>query len=253
MDRDKLVVPYPDADVVRSEIEAIVSRSMPPRQTFIAYMARMLREVGLRHLFRDWTELVYVSLTTIVIVALMLTAYLSSTAPESSMMYVLLFSVSPVLYLTIAIIFFAGKRDQDTYELEMVCKYTVYQLAALRMTVFGAVAVAVNTAMIGVCVWMMPELDVVKGWLVTTASLTLFGGGFLALMRYSSSKGMRLVYVGGWLAVNLTLYVWHELFYTAVLERMPLFGYAIWIAAGVYGMTRALSALITIHHKEGYI
>lgn len=253
MERDKLVVPYPDDDVVRSEIEAIVSRSMPPRHTFVAYLVRMLREVGLRHLFRDWTELVYVSLTTIVIVALMLTAYLSSAAPQPSLTYVLLFSVSPVLYLTIAIIFFAGKRDQDTYELEMVCKYTVYQLAALRMTVFGAVAAAVNTAVVAVLVWTLPELDAVKLWLVSTASLTLFGAGFLGLMRYSPSRGMRLVYVGGWLAVNLALYVWHELFYTVVLERMPLFGYAIWIVAAGYGMVRALGALITIHHKEGYI
>ena len=253
MDKEKLIVPYPDEQEVRGEVESILARSLPPHRSFADDIFRMIREVGLKHLFRDWTELIYVSLITISLLVLMMTAYGSGTTPVPSMTYVLLFTLSPVLYLSIALLFFAGKRDQDTYEVEMVCKYNVYQLAALRMLVFGTAAIAVNTAGVGIGSLLLPELDPVKGWLISISSLLLFGTGFLVMMRQSSSRMMRLFFIAGWLAMNVMLYQFNELFYTVILNRIPLLGYGIWIAAcGLY-FVRCVRMLTTIHQKEGHI
>ncbi|WP_020615022.1 hypothetical protein [Paenibacillus daejeonensis] len=253
MNKEKLVIPYPDEEGIQNEVERILASSMPPRRSFADYITLMLREVGLRHLFRDWTELTYVSLITISLLALMMTAYGSAASPVPAMTYVLLFTLSPVLYLSIALLFFAGKRDQETYQVEMVCKYNVYQLSALRMLVFGTAAIAVNTVGVGIGSWLLPHLDPIKGWLISMASLLLFGTAFLVFMRQSSGKVMRVLFIAGWLVMNLLLYQFNEFFYTVILNRIPLLGYAIWIVACGWYFVRCVRMLVTIHQKEGYV
>src|SRR5699024_8156327 len=62
MDKNRLYIEMPDESEVKAEIDAILAKGLQPKESFYARLKNIYKEVGLRHLFHDAVELMFIIL-----------------------------------------------------------------------------------------------------------------------------------------------------------------------------------------------
>ncbi|MGO4348117.1 hypothetical protein AB4Z45_21730 [Paenibacillus sp. MCAF9] len=244
-------VELPDELEMEQHIRSIVAAGLVPKQTFYHYLRTMYRRLGFRHLFHDWTEIVF-ALTAgfALIIWFALTAF-ERTRVLSEDLYSAIFIGSPVLYLVIALLFFFRRKYSDTYETEMTCKYNVYQLASLRMLVFSLACMVVNAVLIVAAAIIYSQLNVLFAISLSAASLFLFSAAFLYIMVSVHSDMMKYVLIAGWFILNLTLLQLNKEFYLHFISAIPI---SIYIAVAIFGCAislKNLKKLTTFQSSEG--
>ncbi|CAM3306528.1 MULTISPECIES: hypothetical protein [Saccharibacillus] len=236
-----LAVDYPDDLEMRRQISAIVDEALPARPSFPAYVADMYRQLGFRHLFRDLTEIAFVLLLGVGILVFM--ALFALENMNAAGIYAFIFIVSPLLYLAVSVVFFADLQRRDTYQVEMACRYNVYQLASLRMLAFAGACLLLNVALVCWLAAFYGNIDLLRGLLLSASSLFLFATAFLYGMLRARATTMRYGLIAAWPLLNAGLWMAQPQRYAALLSGMPIYAYAalIVLAASVYvGQTRRL-------------
>src|SRR5690625_2950510 len=112
MNRDQFPVDFPDEHTIHAEIQTIVNKGLKHKETFYAYLRTMVHRIGFKHLFRDMTEILFTAvLATSILLFIIMNAenYLSI---NDANVYSTIFIFSPLLYLTICILFFVRKTEQ---------------------------------------------------------------------------------------------------------------------------------------------
>lgn len=234
-------IDYPDEREIRLHIASIVDEALPVRPSFSNQVGTMYRQLGFRHLFRDLTEIVFVLALGLGVLVFMALFVLSNANTEG--IYAFIFIVSPLLYLVVSVIFFADLRRRDTYQVEMSCRYNVYQLASLRMLTFAAVSLVLN---IGFVCWIAvasQQVDILRGVLLSVSSLFLFAAVFLYGQLRGRTAVSRYGLVGLWPLLNVGLWIAQPHGYLGLLSSIPVYAYAalILLGAAVYvGQARGL-------------
>ncbi|NGZ74018.1 hypothetical protein [Saccharibacillus alkalitolerans] len=234
-------IDYPDEREIRLHVASIVEKALPVRPSFPAYIGGMYRQLGFRHLFRDLTEIVFVLLLGLGILVFMALFMLENANADS--LYAFIFIVSPLLYLAVSLIFFADLRRRDTYQVEMACRYNVYQLASLRMLTFSAVCLVLNAGFVCWIALTSGQVDLLRGLLLSASSLFAFAAAFLYGMLRGRTAAGRYATVGLWPLLNAGLWIAEPHGYRVLLSGVPIYAYLglLLLGAAIYvGQAREL-------------
>lgn len=253
MSKHRVEIDFPDEIIIESQIQKIVSEGIIPRESFYRYLKNMYRKIGLRHIFHDATEIAFTFFITIsILVFLVMGATEGSGLPDGSM-YSFIFITSPLLYLAMALVSFVSTRLNGTYDLEMTCKYNIYQLAAFRMLIFSITSIIANTLMICFVTIIYQQMDFLTALMISTTSLFIFSTMFLYGMMIRNISITKHFTVGGWILINILLIIYSREFYNRLLINIPVYVYLIVIIGCIYAYIKNLKKLIFSRDLGGVI
>lgn len=231
MRADRIKIEYPDKKEIASQIEMIVDKGVAKRKSFFAYLNGMYRQIGLRYIFHDFTELIF---TVVVFAAVTFMACIGGRCgigPMGDSIYAFVFVISPLLYFAMSLIAFADSKFNVTYEVEMSCKYNIYQLAAFRMLMFSICCTAISTVADVAIVAMFKGVSLFYLITLSVTSLFVFSTVFLYVMRHAHSRYAKYLAGAGWILFNLVPFALCNGLYGTFLKSVPLYAYLIMAAA----------------------
>jgi hypothetical protein len=233
MRADKFKIEYPDEKEIASQIEMIVDKGVTKRKSFFAYLKGMYKQIGLRYIFHDFTELIF---TVVVFANVIFMVCMDGRYGIVSMndnIYVFVFVISPLLYFAMSLIAFADSKYNVTYEVEMSCKYSIYQLAAFRMLMFSICCTAISIGADAAIVTIFKGVSLFYLITLSVTSLFIFSTVFLYVLRRTHSRYAKYLAGAGWLLFNLVPFVLCNGLYGTFIKSVPLYAYLIMAAACV--------------------
>lgn len=252
MDKEKFHIPFPNEQTIRNEIEQIVTAGVrvKERDSFFLFMKSMYRQIGLRHLFSDRSELMF-SLITAITILIFFMLKPDSVSTQVDDLYSFIFIFSPLLFVTLSIYTYSNKWTNETYEVEMACKYNVYQIIAFRMLVYSFIAIVVNSIMIAGFITIYDSLHFFRAFMISVTGLFVFAVIFLyALMKHRSSF-TAFVTIGGWIGLNIALNASNNRLYSDLLVQIPLFVYAIVLLVAFIFYIHLIKRLFYVKQTKG--
>jgi len=250
MDNGKFRIPLPDENTIQMQIQQIVDQGLPKKMSFMSYLKSMYQHIGLKHLFSDRIEC---AITFITAIAYIIIAFYQ---PERSdideyYLYGLIFLLSPILFIALSIYTYSNKIICGTFELEMSCKYNVFQIIAFRMLVFSIIAILLNTATILLMIVKYEHIQFFRAFMISNTGLFTFSVLFLFIMMKRRSKIAALATIGSWTFINLILLSVNSSVYREIVFNLPLIVYALVILATSSFYIRSLNRLIQYQQAEG--
>lgn len=250
MSKEKFHVPFPDEEIIQQQIQKIVKEGVKPKESFFTFIKSMHKQIGLRHLFSNRAGFVFTLFTVIIL----LSFYLFSAniaINEVEALYAFIFLFSPIVFLVFSLYTYMTKVMNTTFEVEMTCKYNVFQIIAFRMLTFSVLSIFINTTTISVLAMFYEQVDFFRAFMISTTGLFLFSILFLyAFMRRHSFFTM-ISTVIVWFIGNLMLHVTNNELYKEVLVQLPLFIYGFVFVCTAFLYVRFLNRLVYYKHKEG--
>lgn len=247
MSKEKFSIPFPDDETMQNEIGKIVATGVKRKEFFLSYLTSMYRQIGFRQLFSDRSELAFTLITAITL----LICYLFSPDPsfaKADDVYAFIFLVSPVLFVALSFFTYSNKMANGTFEVEMVCKYHVFQIIAFRMLMFSLMTMMLNLFVI---VWMISVYDHIqffRALMISNSGLFLFSTMFLYVLMKRRTNFVSIITIASWLMGNILLSVVSNQWYSELLINMPLFIYGVVIAASLFGYIQLLKRFL--HFKK---
>ncbi|MGM8365429.1 hypothetical protein ACLIBG_08075 [Virgibacillus sp. W0181] len=252
MKKDKFYIDFPDEQTIHEQINYIVSTGMPVKISFFSYLKQMYKQIGLKFIFRDAMELFYI---TVLLVAVFV--YFSFKAEFlhqlDGKIHAWIFIFSPIIYLTLSVLSLYKLKQNNTYEVEMTCKYNVFQLAAFRMLVFSLICLGINGIIIGVLSVSYQKINFLQAFSLSTVSLFLFSTAFLFALTKMQSNFTKYSFIFGWLAINFLFVFYSKEVYKTILINIPMYIYIGFVAVFVWLYIKNLKKLITYRNSEGVV
>ena len=248
MDKKKFTIPLPDEDVIQNQIEQIVISGAKQKQTFLAYLNSMVKQVGIRHLFSDRLELGFILFSALAL----LSSFLVVQGPvQTEHLYAYIFLASPILFLAFAIHTYINKTQNGTYEVEMACKYNVYQVIAFRMLAFSIVSIVVNTIAIAFIAMIYDDIQFIRTLMISITALFIFSILFLYALMKRHSAIIVATTIAGWILGNLLLRMTDNKLYGDLLLQLPIPVYAFVLISCLYVYMKYVNKLIHFKQTEG--
>jgi hypothetical protein len=160
---------------------------------------------------------------------------------------------SPILYFAISLVSFINTKQEGTYEVEMTCKYNIYQLAAFRMLVFSVFCIVFNFSALYLVSTLYNQINFLQAFMISITSLFLFSTIFLYIILKVHSKLTTYFVLLGWVVMNLQLSIFSRSIYTVFLKNIPIYVYLALIVTCSYTYINSLKKLITFNNIEGVI
>lgn len=232
------------------EIDSIVSKGVKPKISFISYLSNSFREIGFRNIFHDKTELAIIFLIGI---AMLLTFMVNFNDSNIKGLYKLTFVASPIFYLVAVLFSFYNSKEKGAFDIEMTCKYNLYQLSAIRMFIFSLACIIVNTISV-IITWLVGrQVDVIRMIVISITGVFLFSIIFLySLLKLKFTISKYLV-VSAWIGINLFLSNSNNEAYQEFLIKAPLLIHLIISSICIVLYIKNLNKLINYRHKKGEI
>ncbi|QTD41264.1 hypothetical protein [Sporosarcina sp. Te-1] len=250
MHKEKFEIPMPDDETIQKQVKLIVSQGVQPKVSFYSFLREMMSQVGWRHLFSDRLELGLIFFLALSINSLL---FLLPADLDVQAIYGAVFLISPLVFLSLSIYAFVNKTENATYEVEMACKYNVYQIVAFRMLVFSIIAIVTNTIVVSLVVMHFPTVEFLRAYMISTTSLFLFSVLFLYALMGRHSRKYVIGMVSLWLAANLSVQIVDANFYSAFLIKTPLVVYAIVNSGCLYGFGKSIKRFAQFKQMEGVL
>ena len=248
MNKERFKVPDLDEQTIRIQIDKIISIGVKPKQSFPSYLKSMMQQVGLRHIFSDRLEITFITLlVTMMIGWMVFLPYYS----EIHDMYGYIFLLSPILFLVLSIFTYVRKTQNHTYDVEMACKYNVYQIIAFRMLVFSVFSIVLNTIAVAILAIQYEEIQFMRAFLLSTTALFLFSILLLFALMKRRTTAIVVSTVIGWTIGNLVLQSANVQLYNDLLMKTPNVVYAVVLLAIVLMYLRHVKNLIHFRQTEG--
>lgn len=238
----------PDDSAIDRQISQIVSQGLVKKESFTSYLRSMVQQVGWRHLFSDRLELGFIALIAIGLYSLLLIMPIHGDLQN---LYAYIFLLSPILFLAFSIYTYMNKTQNDTYDVEMVCKYNVYQVVAFRMLVFSVSTMVLNTIAIAFLAIQYEEIHFIRAFMISGTSLFLFSTILSLALMNRRTKGIVIMTITVWLLGNNILRSVDNEFYNGILIHMPVFIYAIVLLGCLLMYMNYLKKLIIFKQTEG--
>ncbi|NLP52598.1 hypothetical protein [Bacillus sp. RO1] len=251
MERERFKIEYPTEVEMKGQIESIIKKGLQKKQSFPAFLHEMYRHIGWRYVFRDATEVSF--LTVIMMSLLVFVLYGFNGNAMNTQLYSLIFTLSPMFYFVIASTLLVHARMKPAFELEMTFKYHVFQLAAFRMLVFSVIGLGLNVVLMTIISEMFSSIHIMEALMLSLCSLSIFGSIHLYSMQKRKGKLVSYVWFSAWIVGNGTLVMFDSIAYSLFLSSVPVYVYAILITLSVYFYIRNLKRLITFRNVEGVL
>ncbi|MGL5694421.1 MAG: hypothetical protein ACRCXA_10100 [Peptostreptococcaceae bacterium] len=219
---DKFNIEMPDDLDIKNQINIILDNGLPSKQSFYMYIKDMYKTIGLKNLFHDLSELIFIGVLVVSILAFSTYMIFRNEFVSTERIYSFIFMISPLFYLATNLFSYMNMKDNNTYEMEMICKFNLYQVASLRMLVFSVISIVLNTIVV---VALYERINVFRGMMISFTSIFLFSVLLLYLILKTRSYIAKGLVIVGWIMCNGTLMRWSEVRYFKFLESLPVFVY----------------------------
>ncbi|GAB6086675.1 hypothetical protein [Alkaliphilus crotonatoxidans] len=251
MKKERLHVPYPSDDRIQQEIQIILKKGLPEGEGFLTMLIKMYKQLGLQYIFRDFTEIIFViSLMVLALVTILFNLKATFTVVA---FYPMLFTFSPLLYLTTTLFFLIKMKMSSTYEVEMACKYNLYQLAAFKMLVFSIITILINGLLLYWIAGRYEGVNYILAFAISISALFIFSTLLLYGMMETNRSYSKQIVIVGWILGNLLpVYFATELYYR-ILTSVPVFLYWVLALAGLMVYINKLKKLFYYRSQGGTI
>jgi hypothetical protein len=250
MNKEKFHIPMPDERTIQIQIDQIVAAGVKQKESFPSYLKSMAQQVGFKHLFSDRLELFYITCTAL-IACIMIFLLAAPERLDVQDLYGFIFLLSPILFVSFSAYTYANKVRNSTFEIEMSCKYNVFQVIAFRMLVFSALSIVVNTITIALLVFLYDDIQFIRAFMISITALFVFSILFLFGMMKRRSTVAAATLLVGWIGGNLLLRISNYTVYTNMLVTLPLFVYGLVLIGTLYIYLKYLGKLINFKQAEG--
>lgn len=238
----------PDIDF--EDIDSIVNKGMKSKISFIRYLKNCFRELGFKNIFHDKTELVIIFLIGII---LLLAPMFKLKNLDIEELYQFVFIGSPIIYLGVVVFSFYNSKEKGAFDIEMTCKYNLYQLASIRMFIFSLINILINTFSI-VIIWsVVRQIDVIRVVIISITGLLLFSTIFLYSLLKLKWNISKYFIITSWIVVNLFLDISNNKAYEDFLIKVPLYIHLIITSICIVLYIKNLNKLINYRRKRGEI
>ncbi|WP_047983745.1 hypothetical protein [Ornithinibacillus californiensis] len=251
MTKEKFHIPMPSDEQIQRELNHIISVGLKPKESFHVYLLRLYKEIGLRNLMPNrWEEflILLIGFSALLFIPFVVT---ESRFYEVKDFYAITFLLSPLLFMTLSIYHFTSKIHTATYEVEMVCKYNLYQVAAFRMFVFSIIAILVNVCSVRSVSLLDDDIQFFRAIMISITSLFLFSIIFLFAYLKRQSRLMIAFVIGGWVVANMSLSYVKSDFYEGFLMTIPIPVYLVILALSIGIYFNYLRKLVHFKPVEG--
>lgn len=246
-------IDMPDEKTIKKEISTIVSKGLEPKESFYSYLKNMYRQIGIRYLFRDGLEIIFTILLVFYIFSFAIIDGSIYYLGKTEGIYAYLFIVSPILYLMMSVLHFVDVIQNKTYQIEMTCKYNLYQIAAFRMLVFSIICILFNFIFVYLISHLYTKINFLKAFMISIASLFIFSTIFLFAMTKLKSKFTKYFTVIGWIVVNLALSIFSTNFYAKLLSNISIYTWCAVTIGFIFTYIKNIKKLINFKNIEGVI
>ncbi len=250
--RDKERIPFPEMDIIEQEIKTIVAKGMIVPEPFYKLLHNMYKQIGIRFLLRDTKEMaVATTMMAILMVAIVVSG--QERPNSTSSFYGIIMLISPILYGLLSLLPFLISKFNGTFEVEMTCKYNLYQLAAFRMLIFSVFCFLLNTVWVLSMAVKFSSIQFVQAFMISTTSLLLFSLLFLYVLTVLYTMFTKIAAMTGWMGINILLFIIDSAFYHQLLVVVPWYLYGIIICLTAYLYVKKLKELMLLHKRKGVI
>ncbi|NBJ70698.1 MULTISPECIES: hypothetical protein [Clostridia] len=251
--RDNLKdIPYLDEKSLQKEISAIITNGLDPKVAFWSYLATIYKQIGLKFLFKDFIEILFTFLITLVIGSAFILSTIDYIHVRNVNLYTIVFIWSPMTYMVMAYLFFVNQKQKTTYEVEMTCKYNFLQLAAFRMLMFSAISMLMNGLFIYALI-LQYELNFFYAFLLSSTSLFLFAVLFLYVQFHTRTHVSKIILLIVWLGSNLLASYYSMSFYMNFLKQIPFYVYGIIAIVAIVFYLKSLKGLLFTQKMKGWM
>lgn len=240
----------PDELTIQNQINKIVATVVKPRESFLTYLKSMYQQIGIKYLFSDRSELVFILFIAINLLSILLIRSESAFGQVDNL-YAFIFLISPVLFIALSVYTYSNKIINATYDVEMTCKYNVYQIIAFRMLAFSVLATLVNSLTIFFIVMAYDDVQFFRAFMISITGLFIFSIIFLYTLMKKRSTVAVAVTIIGWTVGNLLLKFTDNKLYNDILVNLPLFVFVIILIGSISFYIHLLKRLIQFKHTEG--
>ncbi|WP_079478720.1 hypothetical protein [Halobacillus salinus] len=246
MERDR--IPYPNQKEMKYQIDRIIEEGLPSKKSSFSSFFTIIKEVGWKHVFRDSAEILFTLITAIMIILGSLTLTSSWIPWNEWNIYAVSFTLSPVSYGVLVYFFFIQKQNHPTFEVEMVCKYDVTTLAALRMFVFSLLAMIMDGFVL-ILLSLQSDFNVLFALLLCFTSLFICSATFLSIYHLSRQSFQPITVIVGWVVLNVVLYSLAGETYGTLIQTIPYSIYLLITIISAYLYVKQLSKFL--HQSRG--
>ncbi|ERI07433.1 hypothetical protein [Aneurinibacillus aneurinilyticus] len=250
MDKEKFHIPMPDERTIQNQINQIVAAGVKRNKSFPAYLKSMYHQVGIRHLFSDRSEFVFILFIAINLLSIFLVRS-ETVLRQVDNLYAFIFLISPVLFIALSVYTYSNKIMNTTYEVEMTCKYNVYQIIAFRMLLFSIISILVNSMTILFIVMSYNDAHFFRAFMISITGLFIFSIVFLYTLMKKHSTVIAAMTIIGWVLGNLLLKFLDNKFYSDILINLPLFVYGIVLIGSISFYIHLLKRLVYFKQTKG--
>lgn len=252
MDKEKLHIPMPDDAMIEREIQHITAKGIKRKPSFYTFMKTMVQQVGLRNIFSN-DAIVHLLLMVVITLIGVISIQLDGGLTKTEDLYAYIFFTAPLLFIVFSLYSYFTKINSETYEVEMACKYNVYQMIGFRMFVFSVLTILMNTSVIVLFVALYEQIELLRALLISTTGLFIFSLLFLYILTKRRSRVTALSFISGWFLGNLLLRAMNEALYDAILLGIPSIVYVIVLIGCTALYIYHLKQFIQIKQIEGAI
>ncbi|GAA0433362.1 hypothetical protein GCM10008983_07500 [Lentibacillus halophilus] len=245
-------IPFLNESSKQREISTIITNGLDPKASFWSYLANMYKQVGFRFMFKDFAEILFTLLISIVIVLAFILSSMDYMDTQNVNLYTIIFIWSPVTYLLMAYLFFLNQKKKTTYEVEMTCKYNLHQLAAFRMLAFSVVSMIINGLFI-YALNFQHDLNFLYAFLLSSSSLFLFALIFLYVQLHTKTRASKIILLTIWLSSNLLASYYNTNLYMNVLQQIPFYVYGVMAIVSIILYVKNLKEMLLVKKMKGLI
>lgn len=227
--------PFLDEKSMETEITTIISKGIVKEDSLKNLLSSLYKQIGIRFIMRDYKEII----TAMVLMALFMYVMTSNGQTwynKHTNYYGIIMLVSPILYMFLSIFSFIQNKLNGTFEVEMSCKYNLFQIAAFRMLTFSILCFLLNTIWIISLALKFSTFQFVQAFLISTTSLLLFSLLFIYVLSTIKPLAAKVAILFSWLGIHLLLLMIDSAIYYQLLVSIPwyLYGVIICLSAYVY-------------------
>ncbi len=249
---NKRQIPFPSDEIVKKEIRKIVAKGIVKQESFPQLLKNMYKQIGIRFILKDYKEIA-VAVCMMAIIMYMITINGRESVDAYTSYYGIIMVVSPLLYCVLSLMPFITSKLNETFEVEMSCKYNIYQIAAFRMLSFSVFCFLLNTIWVLSLAMKLSSVQFVQAFMISITSLLSFSLLFLYVLSVIKTLAVKAVAILGWGAINVTLLILDSSVYHQLLVFVPWYLYGLIICLSAYLYVKKLKEFMIQNKRRGVI
>lgn len=207
-------------------LAGVLQRETPPEQDFFSLLWGILRQAGVRGLFTQMGDVIFLSF---VVTILCFWGIYVALGQDTEQLPGAVFVSAPILYGMVFVLSWLKEVQNGTFYIQMSYRNTFFHILAVRMfgsSLIGLLVNGVYAAFLALCC----DVDGIRIFAVSFTSLMFFSAILLAGLRKGGRVWKGLAAGGAWMGLQLAASALMKSWYQRLLAAVPLY---VLLAAGI--------------------